>query len=347
MGAVLGCSRSMHVRVQGQGGRGFKATLDRVSSVEWGRVLDGTSEAKVVVPVRGSSCCSVLGGVRPWSHEIALVRDGITVWEGPVISVTDSHLSSQVTISARDLTAWFSKRRVHNGYDYTNTPTDLSDIARQAIVDGLSEQDPGVLEFLKVFPSGVLGQRQVLPNTVLVSDEISDMTSAGLNYTAVGRSILLFSHLVPLVQIPGLSWKDFTGDLPLEWQGLSSVNNAVTVGEGVAGFFQTPGGPYGLLESITKVDGVLDTSSANSAAQIVVDTNFPPPLVITGGSLGQLSPRAPVTMADLVPGVQSMLSVRGNCSSVTQNMTLEQVSVTWENNNETVSPTFAPITGVS
>lgn len=342
LGRVLGCSQSMQVRIQPQGGAGAKVTLLDPISVSWSRALDDTSEAEAVIPVRSLECCSVLSGVRPWSHELALVRDGVTVWEGPITHVKDSRGDGAITLSARDVTAWFTKRRIHYGYDYTGDPQDLSTIAVKAIRDGLALGDPNILRYLQVSPAQVSAERKVDPNTVLVDDEIRAMTTAGLNFTALGRAIYVFSQAQALTEIPGLTSKDFDGEVFLEWDGLSAVDDMVVIGEAVSGQYATEGGVYGLLEGVGKADGVLNGTAAQAAARVQVEGSFPPPLFIASGSVGALRSRAPVTIHDLIPGVVTTLTISGNCSHISQLMRLEKVAVTWEAGVEKVSPTFAP-----
>lgn len=340
--AQLGCAVDMHVRVQAQGGKGFKATLERPETVQFSRAIDETSTAQVVVPIRDVSCCQFLSGVRPWAHELAIVRDGVTVWEGPILTVVDSKNAGTITISARDLTAWFAKRRIPTSYSFVGNPQDLATIAETAIRDGMVVDDPNMLKHLQVFPTGVFAERAVAANTALIDDEIRSMVGNGLNFTTVGRRVILFGDNNPLATIAPLKSGDFLGDVPLQWDGLTSANDAVVLGEGVAGRYLAPGGTYGLLQSVTKVDGLLNTSGAVGAARAIVAATFPPPLFLTPGSVGQLRSQAPVTLADLVPGVNSLLTVDGNCSRFSQLMRLEKVEVAWSMSTERVTPTFAP-----
>lgn len=342
---TLGCSQNMQVRVQAQGGAGAKLTLPDPVAVSWSRVLDDTSEAQAVIPVRSVECCGALSGVRPWSHELAVVREGVTVWEGPITQVKDSRQAGTITLAARDVTAWFTKRRIRYGYDYTGNPQDLSVIAQDAIRDGLGVDDPNILKYLQVSPAHVSAERMVGPNTTLVDQEVRDMTSAGLNFTALGRAIYLFSQLESLLQIPSLTSGDFDGDVSLEWDGLGTVTDMVVNGEAVTGSYSTDGGIYGRLEGITKVDGILDTASANSAARLQVQASFPPPLFVASESVGALRSRAMVSIHDLIPGVTTTLVIAGNCSSISQQMRLEKVSVEWAEGVEKVSPTFVPVSG--
>lgn len=342
---VLGCSQDMQVRVQPRGGGGTRLSLPNPISVTWSRALDDTSEAEAVIPVRSLECCGSLSGVRPWSHEMAVIRDGFVVWEGPILQVKDSRRSGTITLSARDVTAWWTKRRIRVGYDYTDDPQDLSTIAAKAIRDGMSIDDPNLLQHMQVLPAQVSAARKVDPNTTLVDEEVRAMTSGGLNFTALGRAVYLFSQLNALTEIPGLNSGDFDGDVALEWDGLGSVNDMIVNGEAVTGSYATDGGMYGRLEGITKADGTLNIAAANATARLEVKGSFPPPLFVASGSVGALRSRAPVLISDLVPGVETTLVIAGNCASVSQRMRLEKVDVDWAEGTEKVSPTFVPISG--
>ncbi|MGW2233481.1 hypothetical protein [Streptomyces sp. NPDC001759] len=57
--------------------------------MEWTRVLDDVSTARVVINPDGD-CCARLGKVRTWRHKLVLARDDVTVWEGPIIQAERS-----------------------------------------------------------------------------------------------------------------------------------------------------------------------------------------------------------------------------------------------------------------
>lgn len=346
MTATLGCSRQMQAVVRIAGATEQDTPLHDVSSAKWSRLLDGQGEAEVTVPIRNRSCCESFGDVRPWSHELALYRSGKLVWEGPIVIVDDSRTNSEISFTARDVTAWLGKRRIHFGYNYT-TATDLTTIAGQAVRDAIGPRDPDLLRHLIEYPAGVVAQRQVPANRVIALDEINDLARVGLNYTASGRAIILFSETVPLGNLGTLTDEHFQGGLNLQWNGLVAANDVVVIGEGVAGQFAVDGGAYGLLEAAVKSDGTIDQQAADSSARLYVGLSFPPPLIISANSSGVLRSRAPVVINDLIPGVQVTLVARGNCGSVTQNMRLEKLQVEWSDDGETVSVGFAPVVGVT
>lgn len=343
---TLGCSRQMQVVVRTRGAVTQSQPLHDVSAATWERVLDGQSRATVVIPIRNQGCCASLARTRPWSHEIMLVRSGEVVWEGPIVGVSDDRFAQTITIRARDMSAWLGKRRIHTAYDYTGNPTDLTDIATRAISDALGPDEPGVLQWLTTYPSGVMAERRVGADVTKALDEVNDMARTGLNYTTVGRRLILFGETTPLANIGTLTDTHFARGIPLEWDGLVAASSVAVIGEGVVGRYSTDPGVYGLLEEAVKTDGVLDKQAAETSARLLVQASFPPPLLISAGEFGALSSRAPVLISQLVPGVSVTIVARGNCETVTQQMRLEKLSVVWSPEGETVSPSLAPIVRV-
>ncbi|MGJ3558815.1 hypothetical protein ACR6C2_07500 [Streptomyces sp. INA 01156] len=118
-----------------------------LTEVEWSRVLDGTSSARVLIQP-GMDCCAQIGRIGSWRHRLVIFRDGRYVWDGPVTDVSWS--LGEVEVKAEDLSVWLDNRVPHQGRTFTNV--DLSEIAEWLIEDGFAPDDPGT-------PSRLSGRR--------------------------------------------------------------------------------------------------------------------------------------------------------------------------------------------
>jgi hypothetical protein len=123
----LDCAETYEVFITG---RDYTTVIDAVpySSINWQRILDDASEAKVVVPDRlgGLRCVAAYGGLVPWRYGIRIERNSQEVWSGPVVGVDRGDGApgdvDAVTVSASDVLARYKKRLITDtvSYIYTN-----------------------------------------------------------------------------------------------------------------------------------------------------------------------------------------------------------------------------------
>ncbi|MGW1539737.1 hypothetical protein ACWCPM_05575 [Streptomyces sp. NPDC002309] len=129
--AMAGCGTHTAVIADRTGAPISPATT--LTEVEWLRLLDETSTARVVINPDGD-CCEALGRVRSWRHNLLIYRDGQFVWEGPIITPTWS--LGQLEIRAADIGAWLDRRVVHETIQFGGS--DLADIATWLIGDAFA-----------------------------------------------------------------------------------------------------------------------------------------------------------------------------------------------------------------
>jgi hypothetical protein len=333
----LGCPDQYTVEARVRGGARVVGRLTDVQNVKWSRVLTGTSEASVVVVPRAAACQELLDRAEGWAYELAVWRGDEMVWCGPLIDKDDS--GTDVTLTARDVTAWLPRRLVHDGYDTTlsDDGMDLAVVALRVLVDAFEPDDPDVIRHVSVVEAGVrINDRAVEAETVMADAELGDLVKLGLDWTVVGRRIVVFSNRRPLSRIPALGAAHFTGTLPVRVAGGDVVTRCVVQGGGVRGVAGGVHPVYGLLEKLDMQTAVGDDDDAAHAARAALYT---PNMLVAGGDLG-LTALAPVSIADLVPGVQCTVAGRGAAVTVATDMLLTKVAVEWTGSGEAVGVTF-------
>src|SRR5690606_1108667 len=119
--------------------------LDDIRFAQYSGELDTHSDATVTVG-RGGACCSMLGMVRPWRHNLVIYRTAPgqpqhEVWSGPIIEPEFGR--DETTIYARDAWAWLDRRDIR---ETVTASGDLSDVGWVLIDHGLTHPDGGLDE---------------------------------------------------------------------------------------------------------------------------------------------------------------------------------------------------------
>lgn len=344
MAGPLGCAQDYTISITGRGG---SPTLGQVEpeTLVWGRVLDDTSTAEVVVPMGGDvACCELLGRTRSWCHEFVVHRDGVRVWEGPIARIEYGRDST--FIRAKDVSAWLFKRKIRTLIDYTTTglgAADLATIAQAIVRDALAIDDPQVLPYLLVLASGVTGQRQYAPDSAYAGDELRELARTGIDWTALGRRLIIGPETA-LARLPTLLDEHFIGELTVIEDGDAAATAATVIGKGVKA---TSGGEgtCGLLEVLAKEEQILDTASAQAESDAIVAAGSPTPVYVDVPDGARLAPEAPVGINDLIPGVVAPVAVAEVCRPVTTDLRLQRLSVRFDGDGEQVAVTLVP-TGI-
>lgn len=367
-----------------KGGKNLLGELTNVSSLTWGRTRDDISTATITVQTSNDDlACQLLSAARTWQHELVFYRDdgnghSSRVWEGPITLI--EYGRGYVTFQARDVMAWVYRRILKQGYNDAY-PNNKSVVYRSAriIIDALSRDDPNILKYLTLiqFDDDAKESRVVPDYATTAWQEVDDMAAkAGLDYTTVGRRIILWDTSRAIGKLPVLRGSDFTADPILTEYGMNlATEYAVTNGNGIYGtvFTGTPNTSgsndpkrnnaiaashfYGAVELLVSSYG--DTATGDqttltpSALQALKDSltsqavrgsadRFPTPLVARVPDNTQISPDAPITIDQLVPGVWAPLQVEHTCRTLSQWQKLDSMQVTQDSSGEVVSATWSP-----
>lgn len=346
---VLGCG-TYDALVLTRGGAEIVAEFPWTSA-SWSRVLDDTSEGGATALGYPASCCADFLGFRPWRHELALYRDRDLVWVGPIME-PKAPPPFTFDITARDLTAWWDHRLIHEDHLY-DTPTDLAEIF-QDISDDAMAPDPSPGLSVTTTPTGVTALLDLLAvQHLMAGPKLRDVANIGLDWTAVCRDVIAGGAVVPTASIGTFYDGHFAVPPTPRYDGSVQANSWLLRGSGggaagdtVFGSATDPAAGIldGLLESVDTVSTLQDNDSAQAGAQSRV--------AITGEVLlienCVLSPDAPFTIDQLVPGALCDLALEQTCYPVFGQYRLYKVDVVAQNagadgQSERVSLAFQPV----
>lgn len=371
-----------------QGGQRYRGEIKPIQSLTWNRVRDDISTATLRTSGFGEDCCALLSELRCWAHEIVIWRNDERVWEGPITRIGDE--TDTLEIEARDPLAYVYRRIMRQGYnDNFRRPKQgivgtKTVVERAAIIvqNALAPYDPNVLPYLTVinYPDDAKQARAVADWSKTAWEEIDDLAAtAGLDYTCVGRRIILHDTHRPVGLISEMREKDFFESPIITEYGMSAANIfGVTSNTGVYGKFEFPQeewygvGPLEMLASAygegaetptdprtltrkerAELTEVLNLQAARNIngrwASVHVDDQeveigpvYGSPLVVRVPDNSRLHPDAYVGIQQLVPGVHIPLRAKTRCREAAQVQKLDSIQVTVENGDERVSVVMSP-----
>jgi len=311
--------------------------------LQWSRVLDDTSEAQVSLDGDFFDPKTPIGS---WDNELSIYRDGALVWQGPIQRIDYRRRDSDVVVTARDVTAWLAHRTIHHKLDFTASgqgPTDMAHIAEAIVRDAMEPDDPLILPYLTVAKCGHVGERKYEPDSAYAGDELRELARTGIDFTALGRRIVIAGETVQLARLPQLRDEHFISDINVIDDGLQAVTRAVVVGEGVSGT-ATAEGADKLLEVLVREDQIKDKMSAEIEAAAIVEVGHPNPLIVEIPEGAQLAADAPLAISDLIPGALVPVANSMTYRPVVTELRLTRLAVDFTaEEGESVKVTLAPI----
>lgn len=394
---------SLHrVMIHDRGGvRKIDALLD-VGSVEYARERDQVTGATIVVAGRsciGQS--SFLLQIAAMRHEVVIYRGAERVWEGPILEVR--WLRDRVEIVAHDVGEYvdwtpltkdwpnedgggqrYMTERIREILAYElATPYEMEvtvsgvpnvvDVPRWENLGSapwdLATWGPpiNVQPFMdiraSVGPQGILTRSSTLAFEMTVGEHLRNLAEGGLDFTVVGRRIIIWDSAVSIGQTRALTDADFYGELQVIASGtehaavahISAQRDEAVDGEDpdpepVSPSVGNAGGPdpyYGVwtrLVSLSSEEGN-DTPNQlelNSQArrQLVGRNPVPTEIVIPEG--GGLRLSHDLRINELVPGVIMPVRATLNLRPVSQDQRLEKLTVKETPGLETVQVTLSP-----
>lgn len=343
----LGCGE-YSVQITSRCGGRAKCELTRaMENLEWGRTMDATSEAKFRVSLSGDAgqvCCACLGDTRTWINSVSILRDGQLTWFGPVFNLR--YRSDYVDVVARDITAWWDKRAIHN--DYVFVDATLREIIETLMHDALSEDDPCILLDRVNYGTGLDTVR--IDKTInayegYLGDVMRDLAKSYIDYTAIGSAVFIDA---PLKWGPFTTLTDehFQTELEVEERGVEAATRQITSG-GDDEVIGTAGGIspyYGLLEEIYTEDSIDTEKDAKLSSRNRLVGSDPAPLYLNIPQGAKLSPKAPTCIEQLVPGTRFKVALRDVCRPIQMTGVLTALSVKVDADEE-VGITLSPPLG--
>lgn len=367
-GATLGCGKH-RVEVYRRGGKVRVGELTSLSYVDWSRVRDDISTAKVVVSGWDVDCGNLLGQLESWAYEIVIFRDnGFSidrVWEGPI--TLPAWEIDKVTIHAKDVMVYPYRRIIKQIMDDKGVGDTVVLRAARILQNVMAPDDPNVLAYLTVLsePDDVKQYRSTPAYSRTAFEEIDDMAAnQGLDYTAVGRSILLWGTKHRIGTLPEFKDENFNSPPIVSEYGMNMANvYAISDGNGVHGEatrLDVSGNDekYGLVEMLSSSwasDSPEDSgtytqaglekiaqSFKESAERSIADRYRPgAPLVVRIPDNTSLSPDTALSIQQLVPGVAIPLHSTATLREVRAIQKLDSVKVVEQGGVETISITLS------
>lgn len=365
--ATLGCG-THRAFIYKRGGTTRVGEITAITHLDWSRVRDDISTAEVRVADWGVDCGNLLASLQTWAYELVIFRDNgysvERVWEGPITLLT--YKSDEVTIKARDVMAYAYRRIIKERMSDAGEGSTVVDRARRVLQNSLADDDPNVLAYLVPLTSDddSMQYRTTPAYSRTAFEEIDDMAAnAGLDYTAVGRSILLWGTRRRIGTLPEFRDEDL-GAVPIVSEyGMSMANfYAVSDGNGIAGTanrLDVSGNDpvYGRVEMLSSTwasDAPIDTGTYTQEgintiresfaeyAERSIEDRYPPPVVVRVPDNTSLNPSVVISIQSLVPGVVIPLRSSGTLRTVRGNQKLDSVRVVEESGSEKVSITLSP-----
>lgn len=345
--------------IMDRGGKQRIQELVDLESVEWNRVRDDISSARVKVTANKDSAqaefLSTLAGATG-RYELCIWRDNLRVWEGPITLPTFK--SKGVEIEARDVMHYGARTIMRAAYDnaYPNTGY-VVERARNILVTELARKE-ALTPPINVVPyivdhqtlSDAQTSRYTPPYFAYVYEHIDDLAAkAGMDYTVIGRAIHLWDTSKPAMgYTPTVTENDFLGEVYVSVYGME-LGTIAAVTDGMGNFGTTGAsdpyyGEWERLETAYDEDATAPPTVAEltSQAERNLAGRNPVPLQVRVPDGSSLNMNGVLTIDDLVPGIYVPLLANFNIITISQMQKLQTVRVTETAAGENVQVTFYP-----
>lgn len=348
-----------------KGGQVRLGELEGFERVRWSRVRDDISEATIFPFTPSTACCDLLSNTQVGRHELVLYRGEHRVWEGPLTLAT--FRGQKVELDAKDV-MWYANRTImhaaySNAYPNVAYVTDrAANILRVELARKEALDPPiNVVDFIDVRTNSDTARttRSTKAYQKYVWEELDEMAAkAGLDYTVVGRRIVLWDTHDTIGQTQMMTERDFLDDVIVTVYGAElATYAAVTDGDGHWGAFGGIDAYYGEVELLaTAYDenqpaGSVTTpteAELRSQAQRNLAGRYPVPTIVRVPDGASLNPnRAALAFEELVPGIAIPLRVTNSCRPTQQLQKLDKVVVEQGPDGETIQVTMSPFPGTT
>ena len=300
--------------------------------------------------------------------QLRIWRDDVQVWEGEVMQTIETTGTTVKEINARDIFQRLEDTVSPNdlpasamstvGINYVDDP--VTEIANDIIQRNLTDTRfvnpiddtlilPQIVVEAVTDPDDVISYRPGA-KVATVGQLLRTLgQSYGLDFTVINRSLRLQRRRTTQDQTYArLNTQHLIG----EADARSNGNEAATRGwattqledatqpksgevdpnwPGITQHFGVTGSRYGRIDILNRVqDNNADADDVLSSAKRAAWGRNPPPSEILLPTTAQLSPSAPLTMPELIPGLRfDFFAEEGLCRPIRQGMRLLGVEVTW------------------
>lgn len=366
----------------------FVGVLEAITSIVWTRRLRDVSEANIDIDLNNANpdCCRMFQIIADSVRvaQLRIWRDDVQVWEGEVMQASEITGSTVKTIVARDAIQRLDDTVNNFDLEYLTEP--VTEIAFDIIERNLTNplySDPldDTLILSQIVVEAVTDPDDTISyrpgaKVATVGELLRILgQSYGLDFTTINRSIRLQRRRTTQDQtFARLTTEHLVGEAEARSNGLAAATRgwATTQREddteprgtatneywpGITANFGTTGTRYGRIDILNRVqDFNADADDVLSSAKRAAWGRNPPPSEILLPTQAQLSPSAPLTMPELIPGMRIDFFAEDQlCRPIRQGMRLLGVEVTWTpagantENGEQVAvelSTLSDVTGV-
>lgn len=292
------------------------------------RRLDSPSEAEVecrLSPLDLQRCCPDFADIDTWANLLRITWEGIEAWVGPITFVR--HFTDGIFLKAHDLSIhWQTRVLGEHHHEAVDLATIFADYHRDAY-----NQDPWGVDVVAQ-PVGLTGTRDVLATDGMVAwSAISELTRTGLDYTVVGRTMIVGGEEVPAAPITTLRDDHFTEPLTVVDDGVvRATDYVVSGGDQITGRAALPETSdvrrrYGLITGRSQERNILDELSAGRAAKTRLDF-MQDSIRVEPPTHAYLAPSAPIQLVDLIPGARIDINSAATCRPVAGQFRLSRVT---------------------
>lgn len=356
----LGCE--IHrVFVYDRGGTNRLFEVSPVSRVHWERRRDDISVGRVTILDPSVACQKQMLRVAPHRHELVIFRGDQRVWEGP-ITLMGWH-RDRIEVEAKDVLYYAYRTAMRSGYDnsYPNVDTVinravdvLGELSRKEALDPPINVLPHVTTLTT--PTDARTSKVTIPFQTTVFQEIDALAwRSGLDYTVIGRRIMLFDRHTAFSQTPQVTETDFLAEIIVTQYGSEHATWAASTSAsgnvGIAFAVGAPGGVdpfYGeweIVDSAYDNDGTAEPTE--EALEDQADRNLygrnPVPLHVRVPDNSRLNPQGVLNLEHLVPGIRVPLRATLLTLEVSQMQKLDRVVVDEDGESgESIAVTLFP-----
>lgn len=299
-----------------RGGMQRLGQLGQITKVGWGRVRDDISFGEVTIAEPSVECQALLAQVRANRHELVIYEGEERRWEGPISLVSLTETGG--TIEARDVMYYVFRTASRAGRK--SVPSETVIERSVALLQQLSRKEAlyppvNVLPYVRTFttPNDARTAKRTRPYETTVFDDIDSLAQySGMDYTVLGRSIMLFDTHTRWAVTPPVTQADFLADIIISEYGMQGATHAYSTSfEGLIGQAADNGndpyyGEWEVIDSAYNEEGTTAPTQAalNSQADRNLAGKNPVPIYVRVPQNATLSPDSALTTDVLVPGIR-------------------------------------------
>jgi len=361
------------VMLADRGGGTYIGRITNVTRIKWGRIRDDISAATITVHQPNPKCADLLKNAKTVRNEVVILRNGVRVWEGPIIRL--EYGVEAVEIDCRDV-LWYASRRalethiqwnmVHTvnpdgTYHFTGVDAiqALLPVLQGAYGDGLT--DPygfNVGQFLTPIagPEDPASRREFPAFSRTIWEVLDALAEdGGVDYVVTGRRIMWWDvHLRPMI-LNRMTDEDFLGSMLVSEYGSqlatrrhrTDTAGLVTSATADASWI-TYYGPIDDVQSVPEESQstAVPASEPSTASPATAEPPTPPVLTVPAPVAARLpantrlDPCVDLDINELIPGLWVPIYSTKTIRPLETWMKLQEVSVTVENGDDVVNVTL-------